>query len=473
MALAYPEGECFFRRSGLNSPSGWHYRADNPQHFYSHFMLEYIWNKPADHSHWEVNNPHGWPQIRSGYSIVKGSLWNTLYGNYQFLPFQYGADHRTGITRRIQHNLCVHGNTFRDREKGGAYQAWFMTMPMPTDQEKWVWIDLLAGIRAIYIPLAHRASEDYDQICTFLHISFTHTGEVRIWSQGDQFLSFTCNTTDGLGVRRDHTIGINMYGLMNLLSLPRQLRNETAFTSKLVRVVPSTEVQTRALGPTYWNDHDFDWVMVAGANYGLSLQWAPHQPTTWFQNFFGNVMTIAIGFIPIVGPVLSVSFSFAWTALTDPDSFLDAIRNEYPALDLTLYIIERIKNDAAATAAYLPPGWDQVGQPLQIPFTEVAKLGAKEQKRHGVAPVNLDEIGPSVTFLLAKEILEHTAHSPAALETPDAAEDDRPEETLASVSATNSQDPSYETLFAEKDINQGSPDWAEDYIRQRQNSISQ
>jgi hypothetical protein len=35
------------------------YQATNPEHFYKHFMLEFIWNLPAHHGSTNANCPNG------------------------------------------------------------------------------------------------------------------------------------------------------------------------------------------------------------------------------------------------------------------------------------------------------------------------------------------------------------------------------------------------------------------------------
>lgn len=126
MALAYPEGECFFVRKILESSV---YHADDVKEFYSHMMVEFVWNKEADHGAKECqteealkNNGGGHLHWRSRYAIVRGAWWDTHYGNWTDLPFCYGPNSNK-ITRRVQHNLCIDGNEFRDREKGGSYRV--------------------------------------------------------------------------------------------------------------------------------------------------------------------------------------------------------------------------------------------------------------------------------------------------------------------------------------------------------------
>ena len=122
MALAYPEGECFFRRSVLNGGNSEGYKADDPKDFFSHMMVEYVWNVESDHGAKACNAPAGYGHPRSGYQIVRGSWWDTDYGCWTQLNFNYGP-RPDDIRRRIQHNLCTNGNRFRDHEKGGAAEV--------------------------------------------------------------------------------------------------------------------------------------------------------------------------------------------------------------------------------------------------------------------------------------------------------------------------------------------------------------
>lgn len=147
MALSYPEGECFFKRSGLRTP---YYDADNTHQFYGHFLLGYIWNKPAFHGsdakpEWSISTHH----YRSGYKVVKGSLWETNYGAWTNMFVMYGKNpySRYGDLdqyRVAEHNLCSSGNKFRDQEKGASLESFFMVLPMPklSDGEEWLLIDV-------------------------------------------------------------------------------------------------------------------------------------------------------------------------------------------------------------------------------------------------------------------------------------------------------------------------------------------
>ena len=142
MAMPYPEGEVFFDRKVLSQPKAG-YDASNPKDFYSHFMIEYVWNIPAYHGSKNANStktimkdflgkkfPYlikgaGHKHRRSGYKVAIGDAWATEYGNWTDLPISYGPE-QGDIKRRVQHNLCTSGNRFRNYEWGDSAEVRFL-----------------------------------------------------------------------------------------------------------------------------------------------------------------------------------------------------------------------------------------------------------------------------------------------------------------------------------------------------------
>lgn len=94
----------------------------DPKKFYGYMMIEYINNVEADHGQINTNFASGWAHPRAGYHIVRGSLWQTDYGCWGQLPISYGPTEST-VTRRVEHSLCINGNTFKDHEKGQSAQV--------------------------------------------------------------------------------------------------------------------------------------------------------------------------------------------------------------------------------------------------------------------------------------------------------------------------------------------------------------
>ncbi|KAJ5782507.1 hypothetical protein N7457_004281 [Penicillium paradoxum] len=392
MSLAYPEGECFFKRSALKTSV---YDADRPEHFYAHLMVEFIWNRPAFHGSDSPYDRNRHYHPRSVYKVVKGDMWNTRYGNWTDIFFLYGKKPYNGTYRAAEHNLCVNGNRFRDQEKGGSLESWFMLMPMPllAKGEDWVLIDRLACIRAIYIPVAQQASEDFPEVCTFLQVNFAISREVsilaypEIWSPdrrdyvvGERWESLYLDATLGMQPAPEWTLAINIRRLVNLLSLPRTLRTYNVFSSESILLVDRKLTPTTGKVQKFSDSADLSWTTVASANYGLTVQWKPPQATTWLADFIKNTMTTAVGFVPFIGPLAAVAFPLAWTAIADPESFEDTLRTMVPNADLAMRIRDEIQKSAKEQQSYVPKEWIKVsggmGDVLAQPATTAPAKGS-------------------------------------------------------------------------------------------------
>ncbi|KAF7594180.1 hypothetical protein BBP40_010029 [Aspergillus hancockii] len=288
-------------------------------------------------------------------------------GSWSQLPIVYGSHYNKGKQRRVQHNLCTSSDRLKAQVNGGAMESWFMILPMPKRQEGWAFIDRLTNIRAIYIPVAHQASEDHPELCSFVHVNFAAANcSVKMLHHGGSrskptttWKPVTLRKTHGLPDWSNLTVGININGLVNLLSLPRQLRAQNAFTSKNVIIIDHDLVASPKVERSFKDNTDFDWAKVASANYSLSIQWTPApKKQDWLENFVKNSLTIAVGFIPGIGPIAAIAFPLVWTAIADPDSFIDTWRNLCPGVDLQLKLLEAIKDSAKETREYLPDGWE-------------------------------------------------------------------------------------------------------------------
>jgi hypothetical protein len=126
MALAYPTGECHFKRSGLDTPQPEGFHASDKEQFYGRMLVEFIWNWPAYHGVEESRYPGGWNHPRSGYWIGTADWWATKYGQWDALPFNYGPTPQD-IRRRTEHNLCHNFNRFKNVEKGASLEVSYST----------------------------------------------------------------------------------------------------------------------------------------------------------------------------------------------------------------------------------------------------------------------------------------------------------------------------------------------------------
>ena len=122
MAVPYPQGECFFKRSALKSGTAGRFNAEDPSHFYSNMLVEMLWNQESHHGSVNAKSPGGHPHRRSDYKIVYGGGgWQTHYGVWTELPFTYGSYEHP--TRRVQHKLCTDGYRFKKAQQGDAREV--------------------------------------------------------------------------------------------------------------------------------------------------------------------------------------------------------------------------------------------------------------------------------------------------------------------------------------------------------------
>ncbi|KAI4094834.1 MAG: hypothetical protein LQ339_007397 [Xanthoria mediterranea] len=390
MALAYPEGESFFVRTKLESSE---YHANDVKDFYSHMMIEYVWNREALHGGYS----HGGHQHpRSGYRIVRGSWWNTDYGNWTALPFSYGPD-ANSITRRVEHRLCTNGNAFRDRQKGGSYQC-------------------LAFIRAIYLPVAYSVSKDHPELCSFVQMNFALSRTVKFWHGEGRFDDVKTDQVLGLQPDVKRTLAVDVTGLIQLLTLPRQLRRDNCYNLKLLQLHPATSMPMDDLWISKYYAHktDISWVTVAKGNYGLDLTWQPPQKSTWEETFIKNTLTVAAGFVPAVGPIVQIMFSVGWTLISeeDPQAALRLLQDLCPAVDLSEHIVDELKKAAAESREFLPDGWKELNLQTQ---------------RHAVeaktTPKPIEPMDAMLPMSLQKQVLDATGNSPDEDTAPDESED--------------------------------------------------
>ncbi|KAJ5728917.1 uncharacterized protein N7483_003425 [Penicillium malachiteum] len=246
-----------------------------------------------------------------------------------------------------------------------------MVLPMPklSDGEEWLLIDRTACIRAIYIPVAQQSSEEYPELCTFQNVNFAMSREVKIMKHsGKWYPDFGYDVLDGWDtIKMDATLGlpadaewtmaVNIPQLVNLLSVPRFLRKHTVFSAQIIRIVDRDMVSRKGNVQTFSDSADISWTTIVNANFGLTVQWTPPNPSAWLMDFIKNNVTIAIGFIPVIGPVAAVAFPLAFTAITDPASFNATLKSILPQTELVDHVSFRVAKSVKEQKSYLSDNW--------------------------------------------------------------------------------------------------------------------
>ncbi|KAL8753873.1 MAG: hypothetical protein Q9199_004738 [Rusavskia elegans] len=130
----------------------------------------------------------------------------------------------------------------------------------------------LGYIRAIYLPVAYSVSKDHPELCSFVQVNFALSRTVKFWHGEGQFKDV--KTDHVLGLKKDvyRTLALDVTGLIELLTLPRQLRRDNCYNLKLLILQQSTRLKPDpGLSKSYSDRPDVSWLTVAKGNYGLNL----------------------------------------------------------------------------------------------------------------------------------------------------------------------------------------------------------
>ncbi|KAL4867845.1 hypothetical protein BDV12DRAFT_197855 [Aspergillus spectabilis] len=175
--------------------------------------------------------------------------------------------------------------------------------------------------------------------------------------------SVKLDATIGLAPAGEWTLAINIPQLVKLLALPRQLRAHNCFSSQTICMVDreltmAHNYQSKST-ESFRDSSDISWTTVAWASYGLAIRWKPPHESAWLAGFLKNVITCAVGFIPVIGPVAAVSFPLTWTAIVEPEKLVCTLRELVPMTDLVLKISEEISENSKSQKRYLPREWEK------------------------------------------------------------------------------------------------------------------
>ncbi|KAG8673660.1 hypothetical protein FPOAC2_07114 [Fusarium poae] len=413
MASYYPEGECYFVRSSLRLPNNWN--ANNRQHFYSHILVEYYWNG------WTATGTQSRFHPRSEWrqGTAQG-LHNTRYGDWDRFWVGESRDRSpANMLAMHSHPNSLNWNECRDHNNGAPRKYILRPIQIQHRNTEWLWIDATVPLRAIYFPVAHQTDQAFSNLCTYVVIDFRHREQVQLIDIHGRS-SVVINTTShgGLG-RSDHfTWGFHIPDIIAYLTIPHKLRNPDyrLFNSKnrrddLVVFAPSSLAwrsnSSVIRHPDFFREIDF--ANVLSATFGVEVGWRPYEPSNFLRNLIIDLVNLGLGFIPGVGPLLSVAFGIAVQLLEDPDSFrLENI------LELNQAAMDNVTRSAPRHQKYLAPGFMGKGRGRQAPVTLSDDERASRQKYGEELNEKLtNELKPQTVIrsLLERELLLYGADS--------------------------------------------------------------
>jgi DNA-binding MltR family transcriptional regulator len=65
---------------------------------------------------------------------------------------------------------------------------------------------------------------------------------------------------------------------------------------------------------------------------------------SWFENFLGNLISIALRFIPGIGPLIAVALDVVWAAIKDLNKPYDKLKENFPTLDFADHYLNAAKD---------------------------------------------------------------------------------------------------------------------------------
>ena len=252
--------------------------------------------------------------------------------------------------------------------------------------------------------MAYSVSKDHPELCSFVQVNFALSRTVKFWHGEGHFKDIKTDAVMGLPKNVQRTLALDVTGLIELLTLPRQLRRDNCYNLKLLKLQQAISLQPDpGVSKTYSDDPDISWLTVANGNYGLDLTWQPPQKSTWQENFIRNVLTVGIGFVPGVGPILQIMFSVGWTMVSeeDPEAAFELLKNLCPGIDLTEKMIDELRKAATETRDFLPDGWKELNLKTQQHAVQAV-----------TTPKPIEAMDAMLPMMLQKEVLDATGNSP-------------------------------------------------------------
>ncbi|EQL03182.1 hypothetical protein OCS_01105 [Ophiocordyceps sinensis CO18] len=371
MAMPYPEGEVFFKRSTLRVAKGkgdnaWSFNADNAKEFATHILIEYIYNRPCGHG-----GTRCYPIFSEtgGKKYHHPSSFNVMFSKTQEDSTTHAAHKPKGIemSRMFRIDTLNDAAAYRDNVGGGPDKVTMMPIPIKGKDERYLFIDLVVPVRAIYLPLAHKVDNLDPDLCTYIMIDFRFRKGVEMMFTGDypgedmdyrfgmnrvfnletmgdmmkrkarthpQHKPQPFSYKEGLGLQPGRTLQVDLRGAYNLLILPRQLRSPEKGLCKpanpkdsIVRNHPESVTTLFNKDPVYHGRafQLLDYSHVISDHFGVDVTWQPYEYKEEASSLISQVFLLGVetglSFIPIVGPLISTGFSMFMEAINDPEEF--------------------------------------------------------------------------------------------------------------------------------------------------------
>lgn len=335
-----PIGQVFFdRKDSMYDGFGGTYTFDDPRHFYGNILVEAPLNNYISEAylqrnlHWSYDHPRAF-QIKAD-----GGTGRDDTTHYCSMAVMYGGgpqSHKT--TYRVESD----GNP--GREKSGSHPVLIPFRRPSSRNQGRMYIDLNMGLRRIVFPIMHRyETREVDNLCMAVQISFTLANSHRMVEVYDFDDNPTGNkielktNSNGWGIEGvdGYTLAFEVYDVITYLTTPVDQRKEDMSVWDLMRLYNADDVlsefnPTRGskrenMGGDHPNDRIFATQFYLGIDRLLShennidLMYRPRDDTSIVVKTILGLISTAFSYIPVFGPIISVSYDYIVDAIAYPD----------------------------------------------------------------------------------------------------------------------------------------------------------
>ncbi|CAJ0543907.1 Ff.00g039860.m01.CDS01 [Fusarium sp. VM40] len=165
MALPVPEGIVWFDRGILKNEVA---DLNDPKQFPQFALVEVVTNRTYDEGYKGYNDPSIPYESHPRASKQAVSFDATKYVRWHKFTCMVGPTAKD-IKRQIQWSATGDARDFERRTK--KTKVAYLPIPMPTVEERFLWIDLVFPVRAIYLPLSHVADQRMKRFASYIQLN--------------------------------------------------------------------------------------------------------------------------------------------------------------------------------------------------------------------------------------------------------------------------------------------------------------
>ena len=151
----------------------WSYDPDKLEDFTSHILIEYIYNRPS--AIFPGTRNHACTTEVGKYKAYYPDCWNVFFAS------SLESVGRKGVVanKLVRLGTMDTATEYRDRENDGPDKVCIVPVPVGA-KDKYMCIDLIMPVRAIYLPLSQKVGKIHPDLCTFLMLDFRYRRGVKM-----------------------------------------------------------------------------------------------------------------------------------------------------------------------------------------------------------------------------------------------------------------------------------------------------